>query len=82
METGSDSEKLTFTLDTVWVDSGEGYIFLRDNLFLSELSPDKSYLINFNRMETYAERINLDELKLESRIQFEKEGPDGIPSIM
>lgn len=33
-------------------------------------------------METYAERINLDELKLESRIQFEKEGPDGIPSII
>lgn len=76
------SEKLTFTLDTVWVDSGEDFIFLRDNLFLSELSPDKSYLINFNRMETYAERINLDELKLESRIQFEKEGPDGIPSII
>ncbi len=31
------SEKLTFELDTVWVDSGDDFIFLRDNLFLSEL---------------------------------------------
>lgn len=76
------SDNLVFSLDTVFVDAGDHIIFLRDNLFLSEVSPDKSYLINFNRMEYYAERINLNELKLERRIQFEKEGPNGIPSII
>lgn len=33
-------------------------------------------------MGIYAERINLDQLKLERRIQFEKEGPDGIPTFI
>jgi hypothetical protein len=33
-------------------------------------------------MEGYAERINLDELKLDRRIRFEKDGPDGLPSFI
>ena len=73
------STALTFFLDTVYVDPGDEILFLRDNLFVSDLSPDKRYLINFNRSELVAERINLDELKLEKKIQFEKEGPERMP---
>lgn len=76
------SENLTFTLDTVWVDSGDEFIFLNDGLSPSVLAPDKSYLMNFNQMQGYAERISLDELKLEKRIHFEKDGPDKIPSFI
>ncbi len=73
------SATLTFSLDTVYVDPGDEILFLRDNLFVSDLSPDKCYLINFNRSELVAERIDLDALKLEKKIQFEKEGPERMP---
>lgn len=76
------SGDLSFSWDTVWVDAGDDFIYLQDNLFLSDISKDKSYLINFNRMDNYAERINLDELVLEKKIQFEKEGPNGLGSII
>lgn len=74
------SSQLTFTVDTVWVDPGDEIIFLRDNLFLSDLSPDRKYLINFDRANLVAERINLDNLSLERKIQFEKDGPNDLPS--
>ncbi|MFC4871950.1 DUF4221 family protein [Negadavirga shengliensis] len=76
------SGNLSFSMDTVWVDSGDEFIYLQDNLSLSDLSSAKNYLINFNRMDNYAERINLDELVLEKKIQFEKEGPNGLGSII
>lgn len=77
---GIYSATLTFSLDTVYVDPGAEILFLRDNLSASNLSPDKSYLINFNRSELVAERINLDQLTLEKKIQFEKEGPERMPA--
>lgn len=73
-------EQLSFSLDTVYVDPGDEILYLQDNLYLSDLSADKSYLINFNRKDLIAERINLDELKLEKLIPFEKEGPNGTPT--
>lgn len=73
-------EQLSFFLDTVYVDPGDEILYLQDKLFLSDLSADKSYLINFNRKDVIAERINLDELKLEKLIPFEKEGPNGTPA--
>ncbi len=76
------SANLTFTVDTVYVDSGNDFIYVKDNLFLSELSPDKSYLINFNRFEGSAERIDLNGLKLDKRIRFEKDGPNGMASFV
>ncbi|MDO6439237.1 DUF4221 family protein [Cyclobacterium sp. 1_MG-2023] len=73
-------EQLSFSLDTVYVDPGDEILYLQDKLYLSDLSADKSYLINFNRKDLIAERINLDELKLEKLIPFEKEGPNGTPT--
>ncbi len=76
------SDSFTVTLDTVMVDSGEEFLYLQDNLFLSELDAEDGYLINFNRQEIGAERINLDELKLDYLIPLEKEGPNGIPQYI
>tara|TARA_R110002049_G_scaffold14295_2_gene60526 strand:- start:1689 stop:2837 length:1149 start_codon:yes stop_codon:yes gene_type:complete len=73
------SDQLSFSLDTVYVDPGDEILYLQDNLYLTDLSADKSYLINFNRKDLIAERINLNELKLEKLIPFEKEGPNGTP---
>lgn len=75
-------DHFSVSLDTVIVNSNGEFIDLRDNLFSSALSPDKSYLINFNRTEVEGERINLDELVFEKRIKFEKEGPNGIGDMI
>ncbi|EPR65526.1 DUF4221 family protein [Cyclobacterium qasimii] len=61
------------------MDPGDEILYLQDNLYYSDLSADKSYLINFNPKNVIAERINLDELKLDKKIPFEKEGPNKIP---
>jgi hypothetical protein len=74
--------QFSVSLDTVRINSGGEFIDLRDNLFFSALSPDKSYLINFNRTELEGERINLDELIFEKRIKYEKEGPNGIGDMI
>ncbi|MFN4000160.1 DUF4221 family protein [Algoriphagus sp.] len=75
-------DKFSISFDTVMVDSDGEFIDLRDNLFFSGLSPDKSYLINFNRTDVESERINLDELVFEKRIKYEKEGPNGIGTMI
>jgi hypothetical protein len=75
-------DRFSVSLDTVIVNSAGEFIDLRDNLFFSGLSPDKSYLINFNRTEVESERINLDELVFEKRIKYEKEGPNGIGTMI
>lgn len=69
---------LNISVDTVMVDPGDEILYLRDNLWLSSLSPDGKYLFNFNRNDAVLEKIDLDNLTLVKKIQFEKEGPDGI----
>lgn len=64
------------TLDTVLVDSGDEFLYLQDNLWMSSVSPDQDYFFNFNRKELKAEKINLNTLQLEKTIQFEKDGPE------
>ncbi|MFC3415387.1 DUF4221 family protein [Algoriphagus hitonicola] len=76
------ADQITVSLDTVLVDSGDEFLFLKDNLFMAELSPDKSYLINFNRQDVGAERIDLNNLKLDQIIPLEKDGPNGIPQYV
>ena len=75
-------DQFSVSFDTVIVDSKGEFIDLRDNLFFSGLSPDKSYLINFNRTDVQSERINLNELVFEIRIEYEKEGPNGIGTMI
>jgi len=68
---------ITFHFDTVHVDANEEIIFLKQNMRVSALSPDKKHMVNFNFYDHTLEVINLDELILEKKIPFEKEGPNG-----
>ncbi|HAS57596.1 MAG TPA: hypothetical protein DEQ87_18535 [Algoriphagus sp.] len=77
---GGFSGEIKLSIDTVMVDAGEEFLSLNYDLNFSSLSPDKSYLINFNPESQVAERIDLNELKLVRKIQYEAEGPDGIGS--
>ncbi|WP_339865748.1 DUF4221 family protein [uncultured Algoriphagus sp.] len=72
------SDQIKVSLDTVMIDAGQEFLYLQDQLYSSNLSVDKSYLINFNRNNNSAEKVDLNNLQLESKIQFEKEGPNGI----
>ncbi|MHA7128049.1 DUF4221 family protein [Algoriphagus namhaensis] len=72
------SDQIEVSLDTVLVDAGEEFLFLQFDLFISALSPDQSYLINFNPESLEAEWIDLNELELIKKVQFEKEGPNGL----
>lgn len=73
---------MTFSLDTVMVDPGDDFLYLRDNLWLSNISTDGTYLYNFNRNDAVLEKIDLDNLTLVNKIQFEKEGPNGIRTFI
>jgi len=68
---------LQFSLDTVLIDSGNEIVFLKYDLFGADKSKDDKYLFNFNVDDHSLEKINLDELRLEKKLPFEKEGPNG-----
>ncbi|WP_339717989.1 DUF4221 family protein [Cyclobacterium amurskyense] len=67
--------QLTFAIDTVMVDSGKEILDLQTVDFA--LSPDKKYYYNFNSYNHSLEKIDLEELKLNEMLPFDKEGPNG-----
>lgn len=67
-----------FSFDTLIFDSRDEIIFLKYDLLNSDLSIDGEYFFNFNMDDHTLEKINLNELRLESKIALEKEGPNGI----
>ncbi|WP_339757980.1 DUF4221 family protein [Algoriphagus aquimarinus] len=76
MRTVSDQIRVSF--DTVLVDSGDEFLYLHDQLRNSDLSSDKNFLFNFNLRDLTIEKIDLNQLKLEEIIKYEKEGPNGL----
>lgn len=73
-----DFSNITFSLDTVMVDSGEDFINLGGGLWVSAISKDHKYLYNWNQESYELDKVNLDQLVLEEKIKFEKEGPNGV----
>lgn len=69
---------MSFSVDTVMVDPGQEIVFLNRGIHQSFLSSDRGYLYNFNPSDNSLEKIDLNELRLEKKIPFEKEGPNGI----
>jgi hypothetical protein len=74
---GNYFSETTFSLDTVIIDPGDDILFLRFYLGNADIGPDSKYLFNFNEHDHTVEKINLDELRLEAKLPFEKEGPNG-----
>ena len=69
-------------IDTVIIDPGDKLLDLRSQILGSDISLDKKYLYNFNYFDHSIEKINLDELRLEKKIPFEREGPNGTGDFM
>jgi hypothetical protein len=77
-KSAEDFSNITFTLDTVMVDSGNDFINLKNGLWVSAISKDYKYLYNWNQESSELDKVNLDQLVLEEKIKFEKEGPNGV----
>jgi len=77
-ENVKDYTKISLTMDTVMVDSGDEIINLNYNLWNSTMSEDNKFLYLWNNGETTLDKINLEALRLEKKVQFESEGPDGV----
>lgn len=78
MEGKMDFSHLTITMDTVMVDSKDEILFLKTGLNSSDLSTDKKQIYNFNNDTHTLEIIDLDDKPFKERVEFEKEGPDGV----
>jgi hypothetical protein len=78
MDSSDDLSSMTFSIDTVVVDAGEDIINLRGGLWNSTFSSDYNRLYLWDESSTTLKVIDLDGLRLEEKIQFEKEGPDGV----
>lgn len=67
-----------YSIDTLWIDPGSSIINLEENLAFSGLSEDGSTLFHFDPRALKIQVINLKEARMETEVQFEKEGPNGI----
>jgi hypothetical protein len=77
-KSAEDFSNITFSMDTVMVDSGEDFINLSGGLWVSAINKDHKYLYNWNQEASELDKVNLDQLVLEEKIKFEKEGPNGV----
>jgi hypothetical protein len=73
-----DFSQITFSMDTVLVDSKDEILFLKARLNSSDLSIDRKQIYNFNNDTHTLEIIDLDGNTFKERVKFEKEGPDGV----
>ena len=74
-------EDLTYTVDTVVVDSGEDFLSIQNEFQLessSSMSDDKRLFYLFNNENHTIAVVDLDQLRLLEFLSFEKEGPNGV----
>ena len=70
--------EFTFSVkDSVTIDPGNEFLYLSYGANFTELDENSQFLYNYNRTDNSVEVIDLDELKLVQKIQFEEDGPHG-----
>lgn len=74
--------ELSFSFDTVMIDPGNELLHLNAGLRMAALDAERNYLYNFNPSDHTIEKINLNSRKLEDKLAFEKEGPDGVGDMV
>ncbi|WP_026956026.1 DUF4221 family protein [Algoriphagus vanfongensis] len=75
-------DNLSFSVDTVVVDSGDDIIDLSNHLRLGDISADRKKLYLFHEGENKLSVVNLDQLSLEEKLPYEQEGPNGVGSFL
>lgn len=79
---GNVLENLTFTIDTVVIDSGADFLNLSYGLGSRRLTYDKGSLVFFENEPLTLVQVDLNQLKLISKTPFQKEGPNGVGSYV
>ncbi|WP_339866990.1 DUF4221 family protein [uncultured Algoriphagus sp.] len=74
-ESGNILENLTYSVDTIVMDSGEELFNLSGMIHMASQLPNLVYL--FDEKQSKIQKIDLDKRALVSTFQFEKEGPNG-----
>lgn len=77
-ETSGSSVQLAYEIDTVQIDAGQDFLFLKHSLLSSEVSKDKKTFFNVDELGSQLEIIDLDKLVLKEKVPFEREGPNGV----
>lgn len=68
----------SYTIDTVIIDAGEDFLFLKYDLMDSDISDDERLFINIDQLGNKIELIDLENHILKEKISFEREGPNGV----
>lgn len=77
-ESGNLLENLTFSIDTLLVNSKDEIINLGFGLRNFSLSPNKRSLFYFDSKRNLLQEIDLERLELINNFQFERDGPNSI----
>lgn len=77
-DSGKNTVKLSYEIDTVQIDSGDDFLFLKYDLFDSDLSKDGKLFLNVDQLSNQIEIIDLENQRLIEKIPFEREGPNGV----
>ncbi|WP_057936864.1 DUF4221 family protein [Algoriphagus resistens] len=75
-------EELSYTIDTVMVNSGEDFLNLSGGLGEYGLSRDKTRLFFFESKPPKLVEVDLEKMKVLKKTEFEVEGPDGMGSYV
>jgi hypothetical protein len=81
-ESGNILENLTYSVDTVVVDAGDDFLNVGYGLGSFDLTPDQDQLLFFEREPLRLVTIDLNELKVLGKVNFEKEGPNSVGSFI
>jgi hypothetical protein len=80
-------EKMTYTLDTLMIDSGEELFdlgnlpkFIKRNYF--SVSQNSDWLYYFDRKRLILQEVDLNSLTLKNNYPFDQEGPNGVGSLV
>ncbi len=71
-------ENLTYTVDTVMINSEEELVDLSGGMSLADFSKDKELLYLLGQKNKMLYIFDLEQKKLIEAVQFEKEGPNGV----
>ena len=73
-------ENLTYSVDTVVVDAGDDFVNVGFGLGAFDLTPDQNQLMFFERDPLKMVIVDLKQLKVLGKTEFQKEGPNGVGS--
>jgi len=73
-------ENLTYSVDTAVVDAGDDFLNMGSGLGYFDLTSDQNQLMFFEKDPFKLVTIDLNELKVLSKTEFQKEGPNGVGS--